>query len=85
MDGFSGWDVVSNTPYIILGDDKGSAVRSRFDVAHELGHLILHRNLSPKCIHNPVNNKLIESKRIASLRRFYFQLTLSRRIYMLLA
>lgn len=70
MDGFSGWDVASNTPYIILGDDKGSAVRSRFDVAHELGHLILHRNLSPECIHNPVNNKLIESQAYSFAKAF---------------
>ena len=70
MDGFSGWDVVSNTPYIILGDDKGSAVRSRFDVAHELGHLILHRNLPPKCIHNPVDNKLIESQAYSFAKAF---------------
>ena len=62
MDGFSGWDAPSNTPYIILGDDKGSAVRSRFDIAHELGHLILHRGLSPQCIHDPINTKLIESQ-----------------------
>lgn len=28
--------------FIILGDDKGSAVRRQFDAAHELGHIILH-------------------------------------------
>jgi Zn-dependent peptidase ImmA (M78 family)/DNA-binding XRE family transcriptional regulator len=32
--------------YIVFGSDKGSCVRQRFDVAHELGHLILHRNLT---------------------------------------
>jgi Zn-dependent peptidase ImmA (M78 family)/DNA-binding XRE family transcriptional regulator len=29
-------------PYVFLGTDKSSAVRSRFDAAHELGHLLLH-------------------------------------------
>ena len=43
VDGFSTW--VDGVPYIFIGTDKGSAVRSRFDLAHELGHLILHRNL----------------------------------------
>lgn len=60
MDGFSSWDESSRTPYVILGDDKGSAVRSRFDAAHELGHLILHRTLLPQSISNPINNKVIE-------------------------
>lgn len=30
-------------PYIFLCDDKKSAVRYNFDLAHELGHLVLHR------------------------------------------
>ncbi len=29
--------------YVILGSDKGSAVRSRLDAAHELGHVAMHR------------------------------------------
>ena len=62
MDGFSSWDAHSGTPYVILGADKGSAVRSRFDAAHELGHLVLHRNLPPTAIGNPTNNKMIESQ-----------------------
>ena len=62
MDGFSSWDETSKTPYVILGEDKGSAVRSRFDAAHELGHLVLHRNLPPQSISNPINNKVIESQ-----------------------
>lgn len=43
IDAFSTWN--KNVPYIFLGSDKESAVRSRFDLAHELGHLILHKNL----------------------------------------
>jgi Zn-dependent peptidase ImmA (M78 family)/transcriptional regulator with XRE-family HTH domain len=31
-------------PYIILGADKNCAVRSRFDLAHEVGHSFLHFN-----------------------------------------
>ena len=43
MDGYSGFDADSGTPNVIIGYDNGSAVRSRFDLAHELGHMVLHR------------------------------------------
>ncbi len=39
-DAFSQW--YGERPFIFLGSDKDSAVRSRFDAAHELGHLLLH-------------------------------------------
>ncbi len=42
MDSWSRWDDEPN-PLVILNSDKASAVRSRFDAAHELGHLLLHR------------------------------------------
>lgn len=35
-------------PVIVLGSDKGVTARSRFDAAHELGHVLLHRNTSPE-------------------------------------
>ena len=44
VDAFSLWK--DNTPYIFLNTLK-SAERSRFDAAHELGHLILHRHGAP--------------------------------------
>lgn len=44
IDGFSMWK--NNKPYIFIGKEKNSAVRSRFDLAHELGHLILHNNIA---------------------------------------
>lgn len=40
-DGFSFWD--GNTPFILFNDTK-TAERGRFDIAHELGHLLLHKN-----------------------------------------
>lgn len=46
MDGVSRWFDADNRPYVFLAADKASAVRSRFDAAHELGHLILHRHLT---------------------------------------
>lgn len=34
-------------PVIILGADKGHRDRSRFDAAHELGHLVMHQGVEP--------------------------------------
>lgn len=47
LDAFSQFPSDEDRPYIFLGSDKGSAVRSRFDCAHELGHLLLHRGVDP--------------------------------------
>lgn len=39
-DAFSKWK--NKIPYVILNSDKNNVFRSRFDLAHEIGHLILH-------------------------------------------
>ena len=35
---------IEDVPYIVLGNQNKSFVRRNFDLAHELGHLILHAN-----------------------------------------
>lgn len=46
LEAFSTWDdSYTRRPLLILNADKNSAVRSRFDASHELGHLVLHRNV----------------------------------------
>jgi Zn-dependent peptidase ImmA (M78 family)/transcriptional regulator with XRE-family HTH domain len=45
LDAFSCWG--PNRPFVVLNADKGNAYRSRFDAAHELGHLILHHDVRP--------------------------------------
>ena len=45
VDAFSVWR--EYTPYIFLKLMK-TAEHSRFDAAHELGHLVLHRHGGPK-------------------------------------
>lgn len=37
----------ADRPIVVLGADKGHRDRSRFDAAHELGHLVLHRRVQP--------------------------------------
>jgi Zn-dependent peptidase ImmA (M78 family)/transcriptional regulator with XRE-family HTH domain len=56
IDAFSQWR--NGIPYIFLGSDKSSAARSRFDIAHELGHLLLH----PHIEESELKNKLIWDK-----------------------
>jgi len=38
--------IINNIPIIVLNKSKGTAVRWRFSLAHELGHLLLHGGLS---------------------------------------
>lgn len=45
LDAFSNVSGIDGSFHIFLGTDQSSAVRSRFDAAHELGHLILHSHL----------------------------------------
>ena len=42
MDGVSRWFENDCRPYVFLSADKANGVRSRFDTAHELAHLVLH-------------------------------------------
>ncbi len=44
MDAYSFW--MNNKPYIFINTRK-TVERSRFDAAHELGHLVLHKHGSP--------------------------------------
>lgn len=43
VDAFSFWCDETNTPFIIVGTHK-TPERQVFDLAHELGHLVLHRD-----------------------------------------
>lgn len=38
---------VNQRPLVLIGVDKGTPARWRFDAAHELGHLVLHSHLDP--------------------------------------
>ncbi|MBX3742592.1 MAG: ImmA/IrrE family metallo-endopeptidase [Akkermansiaceae bacterium] len=60
LDAFS--RVVNAQPMIFLSSDKASGTRSRFDAAHELGHLLLHPHLSSEEITDPVTLKRIENE-----------------------
>ena len=60
IEAFSFWN--GSRPFIFLASEKDFAVRSRFDAAHELGHLILHRWIGPEELEDLKTLKLIEAE-----------------------
>lgn len=59
LDGLSAW--IEDRPCVLLNSQKPAA-RSRFDAAHELAHLLLHRHVDPARIDRPGDFKLIEQQ-----------------------
>lgn len=45
LDAFSYWEIKQKRPFIFVNKNNISAVRFRFNVLHELGHLIMHKNV----------------------------------------
>jgi Zn-dependent peptidase ImmA (M78 family)/transcriptional regulator with XRE-family HTH domain len=62
LDAFSTFVSDDGTPYVVLGADKQSAVRSRFDTAHETAHFMLHRNFKPDRLKNALDFKGTEQQ-----------------------
>ena len=62
LDAFSQWGDAGRTPYVILGAEKGSAARSRFDAAHELGHLVLHKRAPKLLLYRGETFSLVENQ-----------------------
>jgi Zn-dependent peptidase ImmA (M78 family)/transcriptional regulator with XRE-family HTH domain len=60
VDAFSFWN--GDRPFIFMASEKVSAARIRFDLAHELGHLVLHRWIEPEELEDPKTLKLIEAE-----------------------
>lgn len=60
IEAFSFWS--GSRPFVFLASDKESAARARFDVAHELGHLVLHRWVTKEDIEDKVRLREIEAE-----------------------
>ncbi|CAG19734.1 helix-turn-helix domain-containing protein [Photobacterium profundum] len=58
LDGLSSWNKITGRPYILLATDKDNAIRSRFDLAHELGHIILHKNVKVDDINQTAHKEI---------------------------
>lgn len=62
LDAFSQWRWESGVPYLFFGTEKDSAARHRFNVAHELGHLLLHRYVPQVSIGRMEQHNLVEQQ-----------------------
>ncbi len=62
LDAFSHWGTDDQTPYFVLGADKASAVRSRFDAAHELAHCVLHKGVKAAKLRETTTYRLMEDQ-----------------------
>lgn len=62
LDALSQWLRPEGFPLIVLNAEKNVAVRSRLDLAHELGHMILHRHLRASQLKRPELFRLIEEQ-----------------------
>lgn len=49
-------------PFVFLSSEKESAVRSRYDAAHELAHLVLHRHVSASMLARPEIFRKVEDQ-----------------------
>ena len=62
LDALSEWLQPEDRPFVVLNSDKNVSVRSRLDLAHELGHMVLHRNVSMEQLNDEEQFELIESQ-----------------------
>jgi len=60
IEGLSAWSEALQRPMIMLSADKANGFRSRFDLAHELGHLVLHKGIERST--DPVRYKQMEDQ-----------------------
>lgn len=58
VEAFSFWN--GSRPFIFMASEKKAGVRSRFDLAHELGHLVMHRHIDSAEIEDKAFLKEIE-------------------------
>lgn len=62
LDAFSIWRKEDHRPYMTLGSDKQSAARSLIDAAHELGHMLVHRNVQIRDFNKSSLHSLMEKQ-----------------------
>lgn len=62
QDGFCFRSKTLGRAFVGINTYNVSAARARFDAAHELGHLILHANVTPEQELSPATKKMIEDQ-----------------------
>jgi Zn-dependent peptidase ImmA (M78 family) len=74
LDGLSQFITEDDRPYMVIGVDKGSPARWRFDAAHELGHMLLHANIGRETLDRPEMHRKIEEQAHRFARAFLLPL-----------
>ena len=62
LDAFSEWREADGRPYLMLNSIRRNAFRSRADVAHEIGHTLLHRHIDRIWLEDDDIFKLLEDQ-----------------------
>lgn len=66
LDGVCSWSKSEDRPHILLASDKMNLPRRQMDAAHELGHAVLHRNVSAKALRDDLPEIECQAFRFAS-------------------
>jgi Zn-dependent peptidase ImmA (M78 family) len=62
QDGFCFYSEILGRPFVGINSYNMSAARARYDVAHELGHIVLHQAVTLQQLRDPSLNKLLEQQ-----------------------
>ncbi len=62
QDGFCFCSPKLNRTFVGINTHNVSAARARYDAAHELGHIVLHKHVTPQQIRDPVLHKKLEQQ-----------------------
>jgi len=62
LDAFSQWSDRFGIPFVVLSRDKASACRQRFDVLHELVHIVCHANIPQRRLNDRAFYKAVEKQ-----------------------
>ena len=62
ISGFSLWEQSSDRPFITVNNRMAVSVKARFDAAHELGHMVMHRQVTERDQRDPGVYDLMESQ-----------------------
>lgn len=62
LDAFSQWPLGTRRPFVVLGNAKDTCARIRFNVGHELGHLVLHRHAVTTALKENTDYKQMEAQ-----------------------
>jgi Zn-dependent peptidase ImmA (M78 family)/transcriptional regulator with XRE-family HTH domain len=62
QDGFSFRSPTLGRVFVGINVYNVSAARARYDAAHELGHIVLHKHVLPQQSREPANHKLMEQQ-----------------------